>query len=294
MKTHVFVPYFPSEMDPNVVIRIAGGEPFDENRSGALSLDNGVTWTMLESSPPAASNGLISGSIAISPTNCQHFVWCPLSNVPYVSKDSGKSWVKSNGAVSGICGDANKWEGGIYTRFGRDGINGKYYYMVDTTGGYNHFYVSDDGGYNWNVTKNDLPVSDYGYNTYLSSDWANSGNVCICTGWNGLLCTTDYGVTWNRNDEIALCRLVTFGRGQNLMNESVIYVFGISENDHNNNVTNEGMYYGGDGTDFVKMNNDSFALGNGPRLMVGDRQTFGRVYIGSSGRGVYYSSAINS
>ena len=40
-------------------------------------------------------------------------------------------------------------------------------------------------------------------------------------------------------------------------------------------------------------NNSSYLLGDGPNQMTADRQTFGIVYIGSNGRGIYYSTYIS-
>ena len=38
--------------------------------------------------------------------------------------------------------------------------------------------------------------------------------------------------------------------------------------------------------------NSSHMLGDKSRMMMGDRQIYGRVYIGSEGRGVYFSEFV--
>ena len=88
------------------------------------------------------------------------------------------------------------------------------------------------------------------------------------------------------------CRSITFGRSQSSTKQSIMYTYGLSSNDQKNGEKYEGVYYY-DNNKFYRMNNDTYTCGDDARIIMGDRQTFGRVYIGSGGRGIYYSTLMN-
>ena len=75
-------------------------------------------------------------------------------------------------------------------------------------------------------------------------------------------------------------------------NECVMYVFGLTTNDFNKG-KDEGMYLVNNG-DFVKMNNDTYQLGDNPRILIGDRNIYGTLYVGSNGKGLFYSIVVSS
>ncbi|MNR45903.1 Xyloglucanase Xgh74A precursor [compost metagenome] len=51
----------------------------------------------------------------------------------------------------------------------------------------------------------------------------------------------------------------------------------------------EGIFRSDDkGTTWIRINDDANRIGNDPNCMEGDRQVYGRVYIGTNGRGYYY------
>ena len=119
------------------------------------------------------------------------------------------------------------------------------------------------------------------------------GRVCLCFGFNGLYCSTDYGYTFDGVDGVYIARMVTFGKAKDSMNQSVMYLFGLSDGDKNNGINDEGLYIINNITDkssFVRMTNSSYQLGDHSFVMMGDRQSYGRVYVGSQGRGIYYST----
>ena len=48
------------------------------------------------------------------------------------------------------------------------------------------------------------------------------------------------------------------------------------------------------GESYLKINDSNHNIGNDPNCLEGDRQVFGRVYIGTNGRGFYYGEPENS
>ena len=313
------------ETNPNVIVAVAGGEGYkDMNHTGIYSLDNGITWTEFESAPPGVTwtdpvRGFeiyYSGKIYINPQNCSQVIWIPLNNVPYVSYNMGQTWTKSKGAPVNTSGTIQAWKGNGEWNFAypmyimNDRKNGNYLYMYHYES--NTFYITKNGGMNWVTTNvklvgvknsdgNDDGNGLYGkqwafQGGYLSTDFAKEGRLCICFGFNGLYCSTNYGYDFNKIDGIYIARMVTFGRSKNSMNESNMYLFGLTDNDKNNGINDEGLYIIEDISNknsFIRMTNSSYQLGDHSFIMMGDRQTYGRVYVGSQGRGIYYSTFVN-
>lgn len=75
-----------------------------------------------------------------------------------------------------------------------------------------------------------------------------------------------------------------------------MYYFGLSQKDRDSGIMTQAPYQiDPDTGDHIRMNtNSTYMLGKGPQLLRGDRQTYGRIYIGSEGRGVYFSTLVQS
>eukprot|EP01084_Bolivina_argentea_P050399 92665_1 len=285
------------ERNPDIIVRVAGGEPYDLNTTGWISIDNGLTWNIFPNAPSINNNGYFGGKILINPQDCNHWVWIPLSSVPYITKDSGKTWIKSNisaplnagGMISGWQNNP-EWVNAYYIHFANDRINGNNWYILCN----NTIYGSNDGGYNWLFIYNNLPYPTNGYEGgYIATDFSKQDYLCVCLGIGGMYCGS---IINSKNmykiQDIWICRMVTFGiKNENNINESVLYFFGLT---HEDDEMNEGMYIMINNNEFIRMNNNSYQLGDNTRLLVADRQTFGRVYLGSNGRGIYYSTHIVS
>ena len=285
-------------------MRVAGGERYDLNTTGWVSNDNGKTWNVFPNAPDLIdNNGYFGGKILINPQDCNHWVWIPLSSQPYVTKDAGKTWMKSNdnaplnggGMISGWQSNP-EWVNAYYVHFANDRINGNNWYILSSDNDNNNtiLYGSNDGGYNWSIAYDNLPNPTDGYEGgYIATDFSKEDELCVCLGYNGMYCggVINKGNTMKKVDDVLCCRMVAFGVGANDAvningSESVLYLFGKTQEDKD---MDEGMYILMNDK-FIRMNNDSYKLGDNTRLLVGDRQTFGRVYLGSNGRGIYYST----
>ena len=106
------------ESNPNIIVRTPGNGYWDGalQANATISFDQGSTWKDLESHPPYVTTEgytwpFIGGQLRIAPDNCNHMVWIPLFNFPYVTKDGGKTWTNSTGAVNDITGYLWVWNG---------------------------------------------------------------------------------------------------------------------------------------------------------------------------------------
>ena len=215
-------------------------------------------------------------------------VWIGLFQFPYITKDGGKTWTNSTGAQQAITGYAWEWNGANWHQWANDRVDGNYWYFY----WYSGFFVSSDGGYNW---KSGGYVGwENGCQPLVKTDFAKAGHVCVALGENGLRCSTDYGQNFTTIEQVNVSRLVGFGRSKSDIKQSVMYYFGISQKDRDNGIITQAPYQiDPDTGDHIRMDtNSTYMLGKGPQLMRGDRQTYGRVYIGSEGRGVYFSTLV--
>ena len=286
------------ELNPQIVVRIPGNGYWDGvlSANATITTDQGKTWNNLPSHPPnVVTNGYtwpyIGGQLRIAPDNCDHMVWIPFSNFPFVTKDGGKTWINSTGAGDLITGGVWEFEGDNWHQFANDRKNGKYWYAM--MGPYTcAFYKSIDGGYTWNSTGCPIGFWD-GSQPLVKTDWATEGTVCVALGYNGLKCSYDYATTWQTIKNVNISRLIGWGRSKNDATKSIMYYFGLSQNDRNNGIIIQAPYQIDENGNHIRMNtNSSYTLGNRPQLLRGDRQIYGRIYICSEGRGVYFSEFV--
>jgi xyloglucan-specific exo-beta-1,4-glucanase len=102
--------------------------------------------------------------------------------------------------------------------------------------------------------------------------------------WEGLYHSTDSGKTWTKIPGIG--RAMTFSFGASVGGSpSTLFVFGRTTGD---NV--DGVHESTDlGQTWTSLSEKGEDLGDSPWEMEGSRQTPGRVFIGTSGRGAFYN-----
>ena len=285
------------ESNPQIIVRVPGNGANDAKTiaNATISKDQGKTWTDLESHPPyVVTNNYtwnsIGGQIRIAPDNCNHMVWIPLFNVPWVTKDGGKTWINSTGAPNDVTGYLWDWNGANWHSFANDRVNGNYWYVYSRFAG--NIFVSSDGGYNWTKTAH-VGIQD-GNKDLLKADFGQEGHVCIALGNPGLYCSTDHGKTFQRRTDVNITRLVGWGISKSDPKKSVMYYFGISQKDVDNGIITQAPYQINDNGQHIRMNiNATYMLGDSTQLLKGDRQKYGRIYVASSGRGIYFSEYVD-
>jgi hypothetical protein len=113
---------------PAVVVRV-GTNSSGGQANGAYSTDGGTMWTPFASAPMATGKSAPnSGSIAVS-ADGGTFVWVPKGGTPSYSRDSGTTWTACTGLPGGAMVAADR-------------VNASKFYA----GGANKMYASTDGG----------------------------------------------------------------------------------------------------------------------------------------------------
>ena len=191
------------------------------------------------------------------------FVWAPRDGRPSYSRDRGATWTACAGYTSG-------------TRVYADRVNPLKFYA---SGG-NRAYLSTDGGVTF-TQAGAVPSAKlrpvFGIEGEL---WAAS----TATGMMGLYRSKDSGATWTQLPQIANAAAVGFGMAAPGQTYPAVYISAQLNNTW-------GVYRcdnaGDGGTTWQRIDDEQHQFGYVTQV-AGDQRRYGRVYIGTGGRGVLY------
>jgi len=259
-----------AESNPSVVARV-GLLDYNGTAAGAYSVDGGTTWTQFPGNPPGLADsphGALASMIAVSSDGAT-FVWAPITAGPAFSRDRGASWTPSTGAPAKL-------------RVVADRVNPNKFYGWDGSTG--TAYTSTDGGATFIARATGLP-RDQG-----NAGWTNQAYPKTVPGregdvWlpltSGLYRSTDSGASFTRIGTIESSLLFGLGMAAPGAQYPALYVVGT--------VTGVYGFFRSDdaGTTWSRINDDAHQFGS-LDVIAGDPRIYGRVYVGTSGRGVVY------
>ena len=258
-----------AENRPEIVVRVQSTEP--NKPKGAMSSDSGKTWTPFGSDPKGWG-----GIVAIAP-DASTIVWAPKDGSVVVSKDKGAKWTHADGIPEPT--KVADWAP-VTMRIAADRVNPKKFYVYDAAAG--KAYVSEDGALHFKATASSLPALPEYLLTPASIRTVpgKEGEVWVTTG-KDLYRSTDSGKTFRAINGIDDVKGIGFGKAADGKTYPAIYVSGTIGGVY-------GFYRSDDETEtWVRINDDQHQYG-GPTLIIGDPRKYGRVYIGTSGRGIIY------
>jgi len=239
---------------PNVIVRV--GSTVDR-KNGAISDNGGATWTLFVSQPSGTRDG---GSTAVS-ADGKTVVWSPNGARTSVSQDSGKSWTPCTGAPGNVQVVADRVDP---TRF----------YAFDSRQGV--LYVSTNGGTSFVVQAKGL-ASGGG----ISAVPGIPGDLWLSSG-AGIFHSTDAGATFTKLASAENGKELGFGKAAPGRTYPALYLAGSVDG-------LSGIFRSDNaGDSWVRINDDAHQYG-GASLICGDPRVYGRVYIGTNGRGVLYA-----
>jgi hypothetical protein len=253
-----------AEKAPSVVARV-GTASSSARQTGAYSTDGGTNWSPFENlpAPPTATSTAIpnSGSIAVA-ADGSSFVWSPKSGLPSYSTDHGTTWTTSSGLTAGAL-------------VASDRVNPSKFYAS----GRGTMLVSTDGGKTFastTATSSGRPRPVFGI----------EGDVWVCTG-NGLLHSQDSGATWQAIAGVSGASAVGFGVPAATATYPAVYLAG-SVLLPGATTSVWGTYRSDDaGTTWQRIDDPQHQFGI-INILAGDRSQYGRVYLGTAGRGIVY------
>ena len=256
---------------------------------GSISLDSAKTWTGFAAQPsgiqvPSDANGWKGGggtkSIAVSADGAS-IVWSPIgASGAYVSKDSGKTWKM-------VTGTGLTKTSAMTAYPAADRVDPSLMYLADPQGG--KFYYSVDGGSSFAAGSGSLDaMGDYdAYQCTVNPVPGNRGDVWITWGhqWSsprGLYHSVDGGKTFDNLRAFSDAWLVGFGMPASGMTYPAIYVYGKRSG-------TTGVYRSTDSASTWTRIDDATHLYGGFHSLVGDPNVFGRIFIGTEGRGIVWA-----
>ena len=248
-----------AELDPATIVRTGWG---DGGGNAGISFDGGSTWTPMATEPPGSGGGVIT----ISASGAS-IVWSPAGAGVHHSLDGGATWAPSVGIPDGA-------------RIASDRVDDSAFYgFADGT-----FYRSEDRGASFNATTaSGLPSSGP---VRFKAVPGRTGHVWLAGG----SAEAEYGLWFSRNSGATFRKLrnveeadsIGFGKAARGRRYPALYtsarIRGI-----------RGIYQSDDaGRSWVRINDHRHQYAWTGATITGDPRVYGRVYVGTNGRGIVY------
>ncbi len=262
--------------------------PGDTRQSG-YSTDGGQTWTRFGSVPLNSSNAYDSwgfGQIAVSSPD--NMVWVPSHGKrPHFTKDRGNTWQAVT--LPGVSDYSKFNDRAYYVKrkiITADKITPGVFYMYGRDLG---VFKTVDGGTNWTrVNSTNITSADMAWNVTMKAVPTKAGHLFITPGSldgitnQPLMRSSDGGASWSTVAGISNVHTFGFGKSAPGTNYPAIYIAGAV-----NGVF--GFYRSSDNAsswtklaDYPLGSLDSYAA------VDGDKDVYGKVYIGFGGSGWAY------
>ncbi|MEV4937529.1 RICIN domain-containing protein [Streptomyces zaomyceticus] len=242
-----------AQANPSMMVRVGRGGAQD----GAYSTDGGSNWTGFKAEPVADAQ---DGHVALA-ADGSTIVWTQAGQAPYRSTDKGASWSKVGGLGTGAVVVADR-------------SSARTFYSL--SGGTLH--ASTDGGATFTARATNLPAGR------LTAVPGVAGDLWIAGSAKGLLHSTDGGRTFTTLTTVRSASALGFGKAAPGASYQALYLIGTVKD-----VT--GVFRSTDkGATWLRVNDDAHQWGaiGGVGVVTGDPDTYGRVYVGTNGRGLQY------
>ncbi len=269
------------ENDPNFIVRIG-------KNAGAYSTDNGINWRAFGALPEEL-NGIEIHDAAVSSdiypeTGYPAVYVVGHKSQPFVTYDLGETWMQGTGAVAWH--NSSKWGRGRRIATDKKDANIVYYLAKDG------LYKSEDWGVTYTLIAEGA-TSEYNSAVVRTSFATNGAKAGVwyseSEGDNRLWYSSNQGLLFKNVGNFTWVRDFDFGKPESDDKPPVVYVWGTREKVR-------GLHASYDnGKTWKVLHNDATAKQKLVTTMVicADRQTFGAVYVGSSGRGTKFGVPAN-
>ena len=247
-----------AENKPGVVVRVGTGGP------GACSEDGGATWTAFKTAPVDRAE---AGRVAVA-ADGSAIIWALWGGRAFVTRDRGATWTACAGLPDGR------------TTVIADRANAGTFYAIAGS----QLYASADGGTTFSI-RGALPEKTE--EVYATP--GRSGDLWATAGASGLYHSSDGGVTFKHVGDLPNADRLGFGKNAPGRDYPALYVTGQTASGAS------GVFRSDDiGQRWVRINDDAHQFGYSGQFVTGDPRIYGRVYMGSNGRGVFYADPVAS
>jgi hypothetical protein len=243
-----------AELAPEFLVRTGYGS----GGHGGYSTDGGATWKPFAKEPDGRHE---AGTVAVA-ADASAIVWTPDRGAPSYSRDHGDTWTACAGLPGGV-------------KVVADRADARAFYAWDKQS--KTLFVSGDGGRTFSAGASNLPSSDGG----LRAAPGHAGDLWLALGGAGLWRSTDGGKSFAQIASDGEARTVGFGKAAPGKTYPAVYLIG--------KVGGQvGVFRSDDtGATWVRINDDGHQYATAD-VVIGDPRIFGRVYLGTNGRGILY------
>ncbi|WP_445669678.1 X2-like carbohydrate binding domain-containing protein [Paenibacillus sp. FSL R10-2736] len=273
-----------AELSPAYVVRVGGAdkEKSPSMKSIGISNDGGTNWYMPNAEP---SNGTKTtagqGQVAVSASG-NSILWSTSDIGVYYSKSTGNSWTASSGVPAGA-------------KIASDRVNAnKFYAFYAGT-----FYVSTDGGATFtatgatgfptnnvgNLQPNQAQISIKAMPGIEGDIWFAGGNTV--ENKYGLWHSVNSGASFTKLANVDEADLIGFGKAA--PGQSYMALYTVAQIDGVRGVFRSDNA----GASWVRINDNAHQYAKINMAITGDPRIYGRVYLGTNGRGTLYADPVN-
>ncbi|MFF7446851.1 MULTISPECIES: 1,4-beta-glucanase [unclassified Streptomyces] len=254
-------------LKPAYVVRTGWGD----HGNGAYSRDGGRTWAPFASQPSLAKDA--PGPIA---TNADGSVllwvfvhWDGSTYPAHRSADNGATWSEVPSFPKGATPVA-------------DPADPTLFYAFDTATG--TLFASTDSGLTFTARATGLPSGDSQFELVAAP--GRSGDLWLSVKGNGLHRSTDGGATFAKVAGCEASYTLGFGKAAKGADYPAIYMVGSTG-------TVTAVHRSDDqARSWVRINDDRHQWGWTGEVITGDPRVYGRVYLGTNGRGIQYGEPV--
>lgn len=277
-----------AEKNPDILVRVGRATNDNPNKNIGYSMDGGKTWQPTESMPHPQS---MLGHISVS-SDGKTWIWTPdqihsgfgsdksSQLLPvYFTTDKGTTWNECKSIPKN-------------TRVIADCVNPKTFYAMDLFRG--KLFISIDGGKIFKEQKLNLPDGlpknnenrgdGRGGQDKIYATPNHEGDLWVAA-FDGLYHSIDAGKNISKINSVQEIHGFGFGRGKTEKDYPTLYLIGIV-----NGLS--GIFRSDDiAKSWVRINDDQHQWGLVLQI-TGDPKLYGRVYVGTHGRGTFYGDPV--
>jgi photosystem II stability/assembly factor-like uncharacterized protein len=249
-----------AELNPSVMVRAGNFTDADRpnDSHAAFSTDGGANW--FQGSEPG---GINEGGTISAAADGSRFVWAPKDSQVVYSVGFGNSWTQSTGIPQNAVVESDR-------------VNPQTFYGF--SGG--TFYVSRNGGASFTAAATGLPSTGK-----FKAVPGATGEIWLAGDTGGLFRSTDFGISFTKvasAQAAQAAQAVGFGKAAPGRTNMAVFIVGQVDG-------KKGVYRSDDaGTSWLRINDDQHQYGNIGETITGDPRIYGRVYLGTNGRGIIY------
>jgi photosystem II stability/assembly factor-like uncharacterized protein len=264
-----------AESNPEIIVRVGieAANPADQNI--AYSLNGGKTWQPTASMPEEDSK---LGHIAVS-ANGKYWVWTPSRSAAYVTNDYGTSWKICKDIPENLRVIADRTDPSIF--YALDLFNGSMYYSLDS----GQSFVNEPLSETIKIPKERQGRGDSrGGQDRIYATPGKSGDLWIAA-FDGLYHSENTGSDFSILPGVEEIHAFGFGKAAPGNVDPSLYLVGVVNG-------TRGFFRSDDfGGSWLRINDDAHEYGLVLHI-TGDPKKYGRVYVGTHGRGTIYGDPI--